>query len=105
MIRVSKFRRPSGHWYVRYWLAGRPVDESARTKSESVAESYRVRREIEIGSGVEPLRHAEFSELMASYLDAMSPSNTKGHRRVAKRILKTFVRLCGRKHRDGTYRL
>lgn len=35
MIRVSKFRRRSGHWYVRYWIGGRACDESARTKSEA----------------------------------------------------------------------
>ena len=59
MTRVSKFRRSSGYWYVRYWLASQPVDESARTKSETTAEAYRVRREIEINVGVEPLKHAD----------------------------------------------
>jgi len=27
MVRVSKFRRPNGYWYVRYWIGSDPVDE------------------------------------------------------------------------------
>jgi hypothetical protein len=52
MIRVSKFRRPNGYWYVRYWTGAQPLDESARTKSETQAETYRLRREIEINAGI-----------------------------------------------------
>ncbi|MDM8006006.1 MAG: hypothetical protein QUV05_07650 [Phycisphaerae bacterium] len=60
MIRVSKFRRPNGYWYVRYWSGAQPLDESARTKSESQAETYRLRREIEINAGKledPPIKH------------------------------------------------
>ena len=105
MTRVSKFRRASGYWYVRYWLDGRPVDESARTKTESAAETYRIRREIEINAGIEPVKHADVGKLIPVYLDSMPPKTTVNHRRAAERILRGFVELAGRKRRDGSYRL
>lgn len=84
MIRVSKFRRPSGYWYVRYWLAGRPVDESARTTTESAAEAYRVRREIEINTGFEPIRHAASEQLIGLYLQRRAAV-----RRPAERVVRS----------------
>jgi hypothetical protein len=54
MIRVAKYKRPNGYWYVRYFLAGQRCDESTKTTSESGAESYRLRREIEINAGRAP---------------------------------------------------
>jgi len=59
MIKVSKWKRANGYWYVRYWLNGQPMDESAKTKAESEAESYQLRREIELNCGIEPLCHEE----------------------------------------------
>lgn len=105
MIRISKFQRPNSRWYIRYWLAGRPVDESAKTESESAAEAYRIRREIEIGSGIETMRHAEIGDLTDFYIDAMPPGTSPEHTHEARRVLATFVRLCGRKRRDGSHRL
>ena len=52
MVHVTKSGRSNGYWYVRYWIAGQPADESSRTKSESKAETYRIRREIEIANGI-----------------------------------------------------
>ncbi len=46
MIRVSKLKRSNGYWYVRYWLSGQAIDESARTKSESAAETYHHERSL-----------------------------------------------------------
>ena len=92
MIRISKFQRPQGYWYVRYWLGGRPIDESARTKSESAAEAYRVRREIEIDTGIEPIRHADVSELMHEYVSSLAPTASERHRHEVRRVLTTFTR-------------
>ena len=55
MIRVPKWKRPNGYWYVRHWANGRKIDESARTRNQPTAASYRVRREIEINGGLSPL--------------------------------------------------
>ena len=87
MIRVSKFRRPNGHWYVRYWRGAQPLDESARTKSETQAETYRLRREIETHAGIQPLRHGDVAELIGQYLDARPPQTSDSHRGEALRIL------------------
>jgi len=105
MIKVSKWKRANGYWYVRYWLNGQPMDESAKTRTESKAESHRLRREIELNAGIEPLRHEEVNKLSKQYLASMPPKTTPSHSRVAERVLKTFIRLCGRKLRNGSYRL
>lgn len=105
MVRVTTFRRPSGHWYVRYWIGGKPVDESARTKSESAAERYRIRRELEINAGIQPLKHAEMRNLVARYQGVFPPGVSTSHRHEARRILDGFLRICGRKRRDGSHRL
>ena len=76
MIKVSKWKRANGVWYVRYWLNGQPNDESIRTRSESEAESHRLRREIELNAGIEPLRHEEVNELSNLYLASMPPKTT-----------------------------
>ena len=73
MVRVSKFRRRSGYWYVRYWLGGRRVDEAARTKTESAAETYRIRREMEVNAGIQPLKHEGASTLIDRYIAALPP--------------------------------
>ena len=106
MIRVSKFRRRSnGYWYLRYSLSGRLVDESTRTRGEPPAEAMRIRREIEINSGFEPVKHADVGDLIAAYLDSMPPKTTASHRRVARRAVVTFLQLCGRKGRNGAYHI
>ena len=71
MIRVSKFQRQNSHWYVRYWMGGRPVDESARTTSEAGAETYRIRREMEINAGIQPIKHVDLSDLTSSYIESL----------------------------------
>ncbi len=101
MVRVSKFKRKNGNWYVRYWVAGRPVDESARATSEAAAESFRIKRELEINAGIQPLRHAQLSDLIASYLDSFPPGSSASHRHEAGRILTGFLQVCGRKGRNG----
>jgi integrase len=105
MVRVSKFRRANGNWYVRYWMGGNPVDESARTKCESAAERYRIRREIEINAGIQPLKHAEVSQLVGPYLESLPPKTSASHRREARRVLESFLTICGRKRRNGSSRL
>ena len=82
MVRVTKFKRKSnGYWYVRYWIAGRPVDESIRSRSEPTAESYRLKREIEINAGIQPVRHAALAHLLTEYLGALPPQwQTDGRR-------------------------
>jgi hypothetical protein len=85
MIRVSKRMRANGYWYVRFWANGRVVDESAKTKRESQAESYRLRREFEINAGVEPLRHADMNDPIDLYLDGLPPKTSEHHRSVAIR--------------------
>lgn len=105
MIRVSKFRRPNGYWYVRYWSGAQPLDESARTKSETQAETYRLRREIEINAGIQPLRHGDVTELIDQYLGAMPPKTSDSHRGEALRILNALLRICGTKRRDGSVKL
>ncbi|MDM8008225.1 MAG: hypothetical protein QUV05_18965 [Phycisphaerae bacterium] len=70
MVSVSRFRRPNGYWYVRYWMNAQVVDDSARTKSETEAERYRLRREIEIGAGIQPIRHAHIDELLPVYQES-----------------------------------
>lgn len=105
MVRVSKFRRPSGYWYVRYWVAGRPVDEAARTQSEQLAESYRLKREMEVNAGIQPLRHAQLRDLVRQYMDALPPGTSSSHRREAERILEGFLQVSGRRSRAGGPRL
>lgn len=105
MVRVTRFKRKNGVWYVRYWLSGRPVDESTRTKSEAAAESIRVRRELEINAGIEPLSHANVGGLIPKYLAALPPGTSEKHRHEASRVLRVFVQLCGRKRRDGSHSL
>lgn len=105
MIRVAKYKRPNGYWYVRYFLAGQRCDESAKTTSDSGAESYRLRRELEINSGIQPLQHAEVWELVSRYLESMPPQTSAKHRQEVNRVLRNFLRICGRKRADGSYRL
>ena len=105
MVRVTKFRRPSGHWYVRFWINGQPTDESVRTKSEHIAETYRIRREMEINAGIQPLKHAEVGSLVVKYLKALPPKTSKSHLHTAQRMLEGFLKICGRKRRDGSSRL
>ena len=73
VIHVAKFRRSNRYWYVRYWIDGRAVDESAHTHNESAAESLRRRREIEINAGIQPLRHADLGSLIDQYLELLPP--------------------------------
>jgi hypothetical protein len=70
MVSVSRFRRPNGYWYVRFWINAQVVDDSARTKSETEAERYLLRREIEIGAGIQPIRHAHIDELLPVYQES-----------------------------------
>ncbi len=105
MIRVSKFRRPGGRWYVRYWVCGKPVDESARTKSEAIAERYRLRRDMEINAGIQPIKHAEMGQLIVRFLDSLPPGISDSHRHEATRILHGFLRICGRKRRRVGFQL
>lgn len=105
MIRVSKWKRPNGYWYVRYWVDDRKIDESARTKSETTAEAYCVRREIEISTGFGPINHADTGELIPVYLESMPPKTTRKHKHEVRRVLSCLLRLCGRKQRSGRYRL
>lgn len=101
MVKVSKFRRKNGNWYLRYWIAGRPVDESARAKSEAAAESFRIKRELEINAGIQPLNHAPLTDLVASYLEFFPPGSAASHKHEAERILGGFLQVCGRKGRNG----
>ncbi len=96
MIRASRWKRPNGYWYVRYWVNGGKVDELVRTRSESAAVAHRVRREIELNAGYKPIRHADLGDLVEAYLTSMPPKTTADHKRVARRVLITFLRLCGR---------
>lgn len=105
MIRVSKFQRQNSHWYVRYWMGGRPIDESARTRSEVGAETYRIRREMEINAGIQPIRHADLVDLTGRYIESLPPDTSDTHRREARRILDGFIRICGRKRADGSFHL
>jgi len=106
MIRVTKFKRKTGgYWYVRYWLSGRPVDESTRSKSESAAESYRLKRELEINAGIQPIRHADVGRLIEEYLGSRPRHGSKKHLREMRRILDGLLEVCGRKRKDGTGRL
>jgi len=106
MISVAKFQRCSNkYWYVRYWIGGQRVDESARTKSESVAESYRIRREMEINAGIYPIRHAQVKAVIPAYAAAFPPQVSAKHRHEVSRALKNFLQICGRKRADGSYGL
>ena len=91
MIRIAKFKRTNGYWYVRYWSGGRRVDEAARTKSESVAETCRIRREMEINAGIQPVKHGDVGELINRYFAALPPKTSDSHRHEASRILNGFV--------------
>lgn len=103
MVRVTKFRRSNGVWYVRYAMGGERAAESARTRSESVAESYRIRREMEINAGIQPVRHGDVGDLIGCYLEAMPPKTSPAHRGEAERILKGFLQICGRKRAEDIY--
>jgi len=104
MDRVGKFKRGSnGYWYTRYRIGGRPIDESARTQDEALAEHLRLRREIEINAGIQPLQHAEMDELVRLYLECLPPQTSKKHRHEVHRTLQGFLQLCGRKRADGTH--
>ena len=105
MIRVSKFQRPSGYWYVRYWLDGTLVDESTRTKRESEAESFKARREVEINAGIQPIKHSDVNDLILKYTESKPRGTSASHLNEVTRILEGFLRVCGRKRRDGTHRL
>lgn len=105
MIRVSKLTRPNGYWYVRYWVGGQAVDESTRTKSESAAEQHRLRREMEINAGIQPLKLAEVGDLIQRYLGAFPPHITAKHRHEVNRVLRIFVHVYGRRSRNGKSRL
>jgi len=101
MIRVTKFQRPNGYWYVRYWLSAKPIDESTRTKAEAPAEALRVRREIELNAGIQPIQYADVSDLVDPYLESMPPKTSEKHKAFSRRVLTTFLQLCGRKGRSG----
>ncbi len=105
MIRVTKFQRRNGYWYVRHWLAGQALDESTRTKSEPAAETYRLRRELEINAGIQPLRHAEIGQLIERCLEYSTPRTSEKHCHEVRRVLNGFLQLSGRRRKDGTYRL
>ena len=102
MVRVSKFRRRSnGYWYIRYWIGSTPVDESAKTKSESAAETCRIRREVELNAGIQPVKYADMADLILRYLDSFPPATSADHRHEAKRVLDGFMEISGRKSRGG----
>lgn len=105
MIRVAKYKRPNGYWYVRYFLAGQRCDESTKTTSDGAAESCWIRRELEINAGIQPVQHGDVRDLIARYLDAMPPKTSPAHRGEAERILNGFLRICGRKRPDGSHSL
>lgn len=105
MIRVSKFRRPQGYWYVRYWIAGRAVDESARTQSETAAETCRIKREFEINAGIQSIKYANLEDLLERYLATLPPNTSLTHRHETGRIIGSFLRICGRRCPNGTYHL
>jgi len=105
MVRVTKFRRSNGVWYARYWLDGRRCAESARTQSESAAESYRLRREMELNAGIQPVRYSDVEGLAKRYLGGQPVDVSPSHRREALRCLRVFLRICGRKRADGSYHL
>ncbi len=100
MIRVTKFQRSNGYWYVRYWLAAKPLDESTRTKAEAPAEAHRVRREIELNAGIQPIQYADVGNLVDPYLESMPPKTSETHKAFSRRVLMTFLQLCGRKGRS-----
>ena len=66
MIQVSKLTKPNGYWYVRYWVGGHAVDESTRTKSESAAEQYRLRRGLSAAGEFSVLVHEAAHEFLYS---------------------------------------
>lgn len=105
MIRVSKYQRPNGYWYVRYWVAGRAVDESTKTKSDAAAETYRIKRDLEINAGIQPIKHGEVDQLAEKYIEALPPGSSESHRREVRRILNGLLQICGRKRANGTPRL
>ncbi len=106
MIRVTRFKRKvGGNWYVRYWVDGRLVDESARTKNETEAIRVQARREVELNAGIQPIKHGDIGDLIERYLASLPPKTSKSHHHEAGRILNGFVRICGRKRRDDTFRL
>jgi len=105
MVRVSKLRRKNGYWHLRFWMNGRSLDESARTQSEAVAETARIRREMEINAGIQPIQHGDAAELIGRYLDSLPPGTSKSHKHEARRILNGFLRICGRPRRDGSHNL
>lgn len=72
-IHIAKSGRSNGYGSVRDWIDGRAVDESAHTRNESAAESQRLKREIEINAGIQPIRHADVGELVETYREAMPP--------------------------------
>lgn len=100
MIRVSKLQR-KGHWYIRFWIGGKAIDESARTESESQAETIRIRREIELNAGIQPLQHADLRGLIEKYLGSLPPDSSESHRHESNRILLGFLQVCGRKRKEG----
>ena len=106
MIRVSKFKRSvGGYWYIRYWVGGRMVDESTRTKDETQATHAQIKREVELNAGIQPVRHGDVGALVDRYLSAFPPKTSLSHRREATRILSGFIKLSGRKRQDGSFRL
>jgi len=104
MVRISKIQRKNGYFYLRYWNAGRPLDESTRTKNEAEAEAIRVRRELEMNAGFQPLQHADVGDLIARYIASL-PFSSSSHVHEANRILHGFLHVCGRKRADGPPRL
>ena len=102
MIRVMKFKRTNGVWYVRYAVDARRVAESTKTRSESASETYRLRREMEINAGIQPVSHGELGDLIERYLAAMPPVTSKSHRTEARRSLTRFLRVCGRRRSNGS---
>jgi hypothetical protein len=85
MIRVSKFKRSNGCWYLRYFLAGQLIRESAKTASEHDAETCRIRRELEMNAGIQPIRHANVDQLVKAYLITRARGSTRtGWRKLAE---------------------
>lgn len=61
-------------------MGGRRPDESTKTRSESVAESYRIRRETETNAGIQPMRHAQVGQLVPLYVESFPPQTSAKHR-------------------------
>ena len=82
-------------WAAIYFLGSHRSDESAKTTSETVAETCRIRREFEINVGIQPIQQAQVGKLASLYIDSLPPQTSHKHRHEVARVLKGLLRLCG----------